>query len=391
MNDFLTNLSLVLAHTIVWEKKEEYPDSEDVQGFDFGGSDNKSSNKFTRSGTTSNQKQTNLPDFLKDIITQNITNSSVPDSIATGENNFLSGLLSRDNAQVLNRSSLDSIISQDPQGYTGKGSLEATANIDPRSASFEQQTTNRYKDTVAQALSQIQSGPDSVRGGQQRVGIAKGEAADKMGLQRTDEIRRAQATDTGLQQNASQIMAAIEAGRKAMIVGAQDTLMKQFLGGEEHGIEAVRSVDARRGINTGNTALAARELGSESSTVSEALKGIGNQSGSSSQWGVNVLGGCCFIFLEVLNGDLPWYARRGRDLFNSPSRRRGYLRMSGFLVPLMRKNRLVKGFVNRFMVKPFLRLGEWFFEPDVRQPWELWPLCWTWFKIWDFLGRKEGK
>jgi hypothetical protein len=281
-------------------------------------------------------------------------------------------------------------VNMSPTTFAGSSSLASTAARDPYSTDFVNQTANRYEDTVKQGISQLQSGPDNVRGGQARVGLATGEALDRMALNRTDEIRRAQIQDANLQQSAAQIMAAIESGRRALISGGQNQLMQQFLGGEDHGIEAVRSVDARRGINTGNTALGAKTLGITRGETLEDLKGRGNQSGSSSQWGVNLLGNCCFIFLEGLNGQLPWYVRRGRDVFNTEVRRKGYISMSNWLVPAMRKHNWLKKAVNFVLIKPFLKCGSWFFgEEGAKTRWMAYrPYCHLWFKLWDFLGKR---
>lgn len=386
MSQFLYNLSKVLAHSAVYESWMETP--VEASNFDFSSNNSKQSSKFSRAGTTTNTKTSNIPDFLRTIITNNVNDSAIPTSLAGSQNNFLSGLLTRDYSNVLNGDKLTSTMNIDPTTFTGSSQLAATAARDPFSSDFESQTANRYADQSAQALATIRSGPDAVRGGQARVGIAQGEAADKLALNRTDEIRRAQVQDNAMQNQAAQIMAAIESGRRALIVGAQDQQMKQYLGGEEHGIEAARSVDSRRGINTGNTALAARELGSEAQTIVENLTGKGNQSGSSSGWNAGIT--CCFIFMEALNGELPWYVRRGRDIFQTPERRVGYVRMSKWLVPLMRRRSGVKRFVNFVLIKPFLKLGAWYFAADnAKSRWRLYePYCRFWFRIWDFLGKK---
>lgn len=392
MNSFLINLSKVLAHSAVYEANQEFGGVKAV-GFDFGGSSNSSNQRFQRKGTTSQNRSTTVPSFLSDILTNNIQSSDVGPTMAANQNNFLNGLLTRDNTQVPGLTQLMSLMSIDPTSYDGKGTLQNLANVDTTGANYAANTEARYQDAVSTGLAQVRSGPDSVRGGQNRVGLAQGEAIDRMALNRTDEIRRAQLQDASLATNAAQIMAAIEAGRRATIAGAQDQWVKQFLGGNEQGIEAARSVDARRGINTGNTALASKIMGVDNQTVNEDLTGKGTQAGSASNWGVNVLGNCCFIFLEGLNGQLPWYVRRGRDVFQTPTRRVGYVRMSRWLVPLMAKHKIVKFAVNLILIKPFLKLGAWFFDDEsAKSRWRFYrPYCEAWFKVWDFLGRKEDK
>lgn len=68
---------------------------------------------------------------------------------------------------------------------------------------------------------------------------------------------------------------------------------------------------------------------------------------------------CCFIMLEGLNGQLPWWVRHCRDIYYSqyPEVADGYKRMAKWLVPLMRRFPLVKHAVNRWMVQPLTRYG----------------------------------
>jgi hypothetical protein len=129
-------------------------------------------------------------------------------------------------------------------------------------------------------------------------------------------------------------------------------------------------------------------LGEENATNTESIAGRGNQSGSASNWGVNVLGGCCFVFLEALNGELPAYVRKGRDELVNPARRDGYTWVANRLVPLMRKSRVARWLTNTLMVRPFLAVGRWHYkEPAARKSAVLLiPVCLAWFKTWDVIG-----
>lgn len=66
------------------------------------------------------------------------------------------------------------------------------------------------------------------------------------------------------------------------------------------------------------------------------------------------VGNCCFIFLEIYNGQLPWFVRAARDIeyAKEPAIGEGYKRMAKWLVPFMRKYKLVHWLVNKFMVSP---------------------------------------
>ena len=70
-------------------------------------------------------------------------------------------------------------------------------------------------------------------------------------------------------------------------------------------------------------------------------------------------GPCCFIFLEVLNGNLPWWIRKLRDQYYKEefSVREGYIKMSKWLVPLMKRFNWMKYLVNTIMVQPMIKYG----------------------------------
>lgn len=83
--------------------------------------------------------------------------------------------------------------------------------------------------------------------------------------------------------------------------------------------------------------------------------GTGSSSGTQGQAGIT----CCFILLEGLNGELPWYVRAIRDVYHNtmPDMVIGYRRLSVWLVPAMRTWAPVKRFVNAVMVKPLVHIG----------------------------------
>lgn len=79
----------------------------------------------------------------------------------------------------------------------------------------------------------------------------------------------------------------------------------------------------------------------------------GNKSSNqSSSVGGNM--SCCFIFLESYHGFLPVNVRRFRDKYYNlqPDIAIGYKRMAKWLVPLMKKSKLIRELVWRTMVKP---------------------------------------
>ncbi len=96
---------------------------------------------------------------------------------------------------------------------------------------------------------------------------------------------------------------------------------------------------------------------------------------------------CCFIFLESNNGLLPWWVRKCRDAFYTPVRRKGYIRMSRWLVPLMERNTFIKQLVNDIMVSPMTAYGGWLYSVDGYSHGRVYSgTTKFWFKVWDILG-----
>lgn len=133
----------------------------------------------------------------------------------------------------------------------------------------------------------------------------------------------------------------------------------------------------------------------EQGTSTTQTEGTSNTSGTSSTSGSNVGAGfnlCCFIFLEALNGELPWFVRRCRDEFCSGSRVRGYRRMSMWLVPAMRVWKAVAKLVNFLMVKPLTSYGGWLYgEKGYRFGFLWFPFVVFWFTLWHYYGQKENQ
>ncbi len=95
------------------------------------------------------------------------------------------------------------------------------------------------------------------------------------------------------------------------------------------------------------------------------------------------LASCCFIFMEIYNGTLPWYVREERDYYykKDPRLSIGYKKMAKWLVPLMKESRLVKTLVNWTMVKPITYYGGW--KHNLNSfGWLTNPIRILWFTIW---------
>lgn len=92
---------------------------------------------------------------------------------------------------------------------------------------------------------------------------------------------------------------------------------------------------------------------------------------------------CCFIFLEIHNGVLPWYVRVERDRYyaSEPLIAAGYKRMAKWLVPLMKKYSAVKHAVNILMVKPLTLYGAHTHKVN-NYGHIFWPVKKFWFTVW---------
>jgi len=97
---------------------------------------------------------------------------------------------------------------------------------------------------------------------------------------------------------------------------------------------------------------------------------------------------CCFIFLEAYLGRMPWWVRACRDRFITPERRRGYIWMSKWLVPLMTRFQSVREIVSATMIQPLTAYGGWYYSVSGYEDGaKHLRTTQRWFRIWDFIGR----
>lgn len=99
--------------------------------------------------------------------------------------------------------------------------------------------------------------------------------------------------------------------------------------------------------------------------------------------GKNASSVCCFIFLEALNGKLPWFVRLERNYYyeQEPRLAVGYKKMAKWLVPLMRKHPSIKHLVNLLMVRPMVIVGGYDHMTN-NWGWLLRPVKNFWFSVW---------
>jgi len=97
-------------------------------------------------------------------------------------------------------------------------------------------------------------------------------------------------------------------------------------------------------------------------------------------------GGCCFIFMEAYNGNMPYWVRECRDEFapENTARRDGYINMAKWLVPLMQKSTVVRSLVNLLMIKPLTKWGGWYKKVKGYENGFIYkPFVKFWFKVWE--------
>lgn len=381
-------IARIAADKIVRESHRRWPNSSGVVCFTSGGGSTDTS--FSRTGTSQQDMSNILPALLSSLLGTNSTDSQPDAAMAASQKAFLSSLLSRNQDSTPGRAVLDSNMAIDPTTFGGSPTLQSIAGRNPYSTQFESDTESAFQQRSADAMAQVQSGHEAVRGGQSRSGIAQGVMATRLGQDRGQEIRSAQTQDAGIVGGAINSLNAIEGGRRGIQLGSQGALGGQSIGRTGAGLDASRLVDSARTQHSAALDLASRYLGQRSNLVTDNLAGKGNQGTSS--WGLNILGGCCFIFLEALNGELPPYVEQARTDFQTPTRRRGYKWMSYWLVPAMQRSKLARLLVNAVIVKPCLVWGAYHYGlPGIPARRLLKPYVFTLFHTWHLLGITLGR
>ena len=271
----------------------------------------------------------------------------------------------------------------DPSSYSGRSALLGAASIDPFSTDYKAGTETAYKQSAADALAQVATGPNAVHGGDARSGLAWGTLADRLGAGRTAELRNAQMQDLNTIITSARSMNEIEGSRLSNALRAALGLNELASGTAERGLKSAMGVDMHRIQNLSALQVAAQLLGTTSDIQADNYAGQGDQS----NWQAGV--SCCFIFLEALNGKLPWFVEIARFDFLTPARRLGYKWMARWLVPLMQRFSLVKHAVNKLMVRPFLAYGQWLYA-NKGCGWAYAYYCHAWLYLWSWLGRRYG-
>jgi hypothetical protein len=279
---------------------------------------------------------------------------------------------------------LTQIAGMDPQGYSGFSTLTSIARRNPYDSTFENDTEDAYRQRASDAMAQVQSGPDAVRGGAARSGIAQGVMADRLAQGRGQEVRQAQMQDVLSVTDAAKSAGALETSRARTISEGALGLTALGAGTDSRALDAARAVDTNKMYNMNMLQLASALQGTATDRQQDNFSGRGDQN----NWQAGV--SCCFIFLQALNGRLPWYIELARMQFWTRSRREGYVWMSRWLVPAMRRHSSVQWLTNAVIVKPFLAYGAWLYgdASAKRMSALLAPYCKMWFNVWSWIGRR---
>ncbi len=104
---------------------------------------------------------------------------------------------------------------------------------------------------------------------------------------------------------------------------------------------------------------------------------------------MGAMGACCFIFMEAYRGEMPLHVRECRDEFapENTARRKGYIRMSKWLVPAMRVSPIVRFLVWHLMVNPMTLWGGFHKNVEGFSKYAfLRPVKDFWFNVWEAIG-----
>ncbi len=269
----------------------------------------------------------------------------------------------------------------------GYSSLTAQSQVNPYSSSYADNSFNRYAEEMQRAMSMARSGPVATRGGTAAQGFVQAEVANDMGRQREDMLQRNRQVDATISQSASQQLGQ---GRAQMNQTALSGIQSQFgnfynLLQDKQGASTLASERLKMydDLVPQFAQLASQAYGTESNN----LRGYGMQASQSMGAGLNL---CCFIFLEAYHGKLPNVVRRYRDekAPENSARRRGYIRMSKWLVPAMRVSVVARTLVGCLLTRPLTSYGKWYYgEGKVGVVFK--PVEAFWMKVWEKLGKNE--
>lgn len=305
---------------------------------------------FSRAGSTTQQSQYSLGSALSSLLNNNIQDYGGPLDSAKP---FLGRAVNMDTTLP---------------GYSNLIDVANTSN--PGTSGYEDKTAAGFDYRLGRALANSRTGMENATAPLNRgKEFRESDAIAQMMFGREDELRKAKQTDMGL------------------LTGASGQLMGT-------GVQAAGVSQHSKQANAGGAAVLAELLGPKVNSAQESYTGQGNQGGTMYSFGQGYGAGagasCCFIFLEAYNGMLPWWVRECRDEFVNPRRRSGYVRMSRWLVPAMKRSWVVRTLVNELMIRPLTLWGGFYKQVKGYESfWFLKPVVKFWFRVWDVTANQQ--
>lgn len=304
------------------------------------------STAFSRAGTAAQTNAYSLPSALSSLLNSSMQMYGGTDDQAK---TFLHKMVNQDST------------------LPGNTNLATVANgLNPLSTTYETDTQNQFDNRLQKMLAVSRTGMENAnaplnRGKEYR----EAEVISQGTRDRPEELRKQRFADFG------------------MLQGANSTMLGQ-------GNQAAEILQRLKMSNVAGAGAMGELLGSKASTTTENFSGQGNQSNTAYSMGGGMgFNLCCFIFLEALNGKLPWWVRACRDEFITPRRRLGYVWMSRWLVPLMQRNRLARWLTNTLMIQPLMKWGGWYKHVKGYESYAyLKPFVVVWFRVWDEIGKR---
>jgi hypothetical protein len=378
---------LTAASAILDAEKRIYPEGEGVVAVDISAEGGTTDTSFQRSGSSAQEKSYNLPSALSSIIEQGYLTAAPPAALTTSEQSFIGGLLSLIPQALPYLETLSSNAGIDPTTFTGSTTLAQTAGRNPFSTDWENQTEGLYERIFDIARAQAATGPDNVRGGQARAGFEMADTNTQASLNRFQQVKGQQMQESGVVGEAIQTANAIEQARRGSAMQAQGQTMAGESSRRQAGNMGSEALTRLRTNALGQNAMGAEFMSRPKVTTMDDLTGKGNQ--STFNWGAGAGLNCCFIFMAVHGGALPWWVRYLRNHLGTDETRRGYRRMARWLVPWMERWGVVRVLVDVAMTYPITRYGGYLVrEPGFEDGFVFRPVKRFWFYVWNKLGKE---
>lgn len=373
-SQFLFNLSVVIGHTIVYEQQN---------GFNIQACCSDPPAPTAQESTEAQLRglSTGLPYFLNTVKQQapgfeqsmfDISKLMAPQQTAANldlyrqygpQLNQVGADITKQNA--LSQAGADAAVLAGPGQDLIRQALSAQRQLDPEFFGTRENTGRQ----VNNLLNSIDVGGLS---GSERSEIERNLNAQNVGRGTYNTPSRIETL-----KNANTFGSALETKRKSL----EDALASAtaFLPSSRSGVDAFQAATGRPSQpNPGAQQFQPFQNNAGQSTLGAATN-IFNQAGENQRTAANInanrvgsfdrimgslndtASACCFIFMEAYNGVLPDSVRVCRDVFyeEEPRVAQGYKRSAKYIVPLMKKSKLFRWFINTTMIKPLTRYSRY--------------------------------